>query len=444
VDASFIIFKTDPGFLNNNEGKIGSSKSELSDSDGLKFKDILTTTKGSGKSVKENEKTDYSTKASEEDPEENKILLEETFLEEEKDKEIITPLFFSNLVAFSPTGSDGLCRLKENEANVGDSYIRLEMPIVREEKQVLFGGNAEISLLDDFVLEENNTNMQMDLAFQLKKEEETQQNYDVFQWEEIGDNAKPQININTKQTLDVDKASDDIKHTAFKQIIEPQLKEIRKEIQVFSVNTALAEVVENNSEYQFKAEDDEVEFKKMAEGGQIFKESTRGNEFKIEQIEVHVPDKLNQETVDSILNQIIKQSRVFLKEGKSGLQIQLKPENLGRVTLQVLIEDDGVVSAKFAVENRAVKQALQDNLASLRQGLEQQGIVVDKLIVKVNEELTGFLGQSGFSMGQGSSESRNRKQYKFSQGKVEKVNDYNLVASVLEQVFVQEGLDFKA
>jgi hypothetical protein len=70
--------------------------------------------------------------------------------------------------------------------------------------------------------------------------------------------------------------------------------------------------------------------------------------------------------------------------------------------------------------------------------------VVDKLIVKVNEELTGFLGQSGFSMGQGSSESRNRKQYKFSQGKVEKVNDYNLVASVLEQVFVQEGLDFKA
>ena len=87
------------------------------------------------------------------------------------------------------------------------------------------------------------------------------------------------------------------------------------------------------------------------------------------------------DTMD-LIEQFAENVKVTVAENASSMEMQLNPENLGKVYLQISSEQ-GSVRAQIAASNAAVKAALEIQVAELRETLEQSGIKVDSIEVTV-------------------------------------------------------------
>ena len=94
-----------------------------------------------------------------------------------------------------------------------------------------------------------------------------------------------------------------------------------------------------------------------------------------------VPYQSQIDTID-LINQIARNVRVTISATETSMEMQLNPENLGKIYLNVS-EKEGVVRAQIAAQNAAVKEALETQVMELRQSLNQQGIMVDAIEVSV-------------------------------------------------------------
>ena len=83
-----------------------------------------------------------------------------------------------------------------------------------------------------------------------------------------------------------------------------------------------------------------------------------------------------------VINQIVESARVILTEDKTSMELQLNPQNLGKIILKVT-EQEGAVTAKIMTQNAVVKEALEAQTVELRQNLEQAGVKVDAVEVTV-------------------------------------------------------------
>ncbi len=84
-----------------------------------------------------------------------------------------------------------------------------------------------------------------------------------------------------------------------------------------------------------------------------------------------------------IMNQIAEKLPT-LKAGTEKVEIILKPENLGKVNVE-LESTRGVVNATLIAENKQVKELLEKNIDTLRNNLTAQGVNVNTVTVKVEE-----------------------------------------------------------
>ncbi len=83
-----------------------------------------------------------------------------------------------------------------------------------------------------------------------------------------------------------------------------------------------------------------------------------------------------------LIDQIAKNVRVTVSGTFSSMEMQLNPEHLGKIYLNVT-EREGVVRAQITTQSAVVKEALETQLVELRQSLNQQGIKVDAIEVTV-------------------------------------------------------------
>ncbi|MGS0764262.1 flagellar hook-length control protein FliK [Syntrophomonas curvata] len=83
-----------------------------------------------------------------------------------------------------------------------------------------------------------------------------------------------------------------------------------------------------------------------------------------------------------IMAQVVQKAELLFSHKLSELKIDLKPEFLGRLTIKVMVEE-GVVTARFIAENQQVRHLLENNMPTLRQNLEAQGLRVDRAEVNV-------------------------------------------------------------
>lgn len=90
---------------------------------------------------------------------------------------------------------------------------------------------------------------------------------------------------------------------------------------------------------------------------------------------------LSIDTLD-LIEQIAENVRIGISEGTTSMEMQLNPENLGKVYLQISSKE-GIVNAHIAASNEAVKAALELQIADLRQNLNQAGVKVDAIEVTV-------------------------------------------------------------
>ncbi|MCI9173670.1 MAG: hypothetical protein HFH49_01825 [Lachnospiraceae bacterium] len=86
--------------------------------------------------------------------------------------------------------------------------------------------------------------------------------------------------------------------------------------------------------------------------------------------------------VEDIMRQVSQMTRVMVSQAESSIEMQLNPANLGKVYLQV-VSREGVITAQLAAQNEAVKEALESQVAILKENMNQQGMKVEAIEVTI-------------------------------------------------------------
>ena len=87
-------------------------------------------------------------------------------------------------------------------------------------------------------------------------------------------------------------------------------------------------------------------------------------------------------TEADIIRQIIDQIKVNVGSKVQSMEVQLNPENLGKVYVNVEAKD-GVMQAKIVAETEAAKNAIENNLAVLKENFSNSEIKVEAIEVMV-------------------------------------------------------------
>lgn len=85
-----------------------------------------------------------------------------------------------------------------------------------------------------------------------------------------------------------------------------------------------------------------------------------------------------------IANQIMEQIKIVIKPDQTNMELQLNPEHLGRVNLTIT-EKEGMMTAQFTTQSEVAKEAIESQMAALRETLQNQGIKVESIEVTVSE-----------------------------------------------------------
>lgn len=87
-----------------------------------------------------------------------------------------------------------------------------------------------------------------------------------------------------------------------------------------------------------------------------------------------------QTNMQDVISQIVEYTRVNLSEEVKSIEMQLNPENLGKIYLHVS-EKQGTVTAQITAQNENMKEALIQQAVLLKETLNQQGVRVDAVEV---------------------------------------------------------------
>lgn len=86
-----------------------------------------------------------------------------------------------------------------------------------------------------------------------------------------------------------------------------------------------------------------------------------------------------------LIQQMVDRARVQLHRNESRIELQLKPEFLGKVRIEIESKQ-GQLSVSIHTENHAVKHILENNLAALKQNFAELGLRLDSLQVSVDQQ----------------------------------------------------------
>ncbi|MCH5273875.1 MAG: flagellar hook-length control protein FliK [Lachnospiraceae bacterium] len=88
--------------------------------------------------------------------------------------------------------------------------------------------------------------------------------------------------------------------------------------------------------------------------------------------------------IREIADQIMEQIKIVIRPEQTNMELQLNPEHLGRVHLTIT-EKEGMMTAQFTAQSEVAKEAIESQMAVLRESLQNQGIKVEAIEVTVSE-----------------------------------------------------------
>ncbi len=160
----------------------------------------------------------------------------------------------------------------------------------------------------------------------------------------------------------------------------------------------------------------------------------------------NVPQSGTQQMVD-IVNQVVQQIRITMGRETTTMQMQLQPQNLGKVLISVS-SNNGVMTANFTVQSEEAKEALQSQIYQLRETLESRNLKVEAVEVEVSDFAfskdteTGEQDSKSFEKGDGKS-----RKFNFSLGdddEAENAKDVNHTAERKPRLDYGNSIDFTA
>jgi len=111
--------------------------------------------------------------------------------------------------------------------------------------------------------------------------------------------------------------------------------------------------------------------------------------------------------VENLFEEMISRVEMLQNDTKSAMTIQLNPEFLGKVALEVSIDAAGL-HVKINAEDSGVRSMLDGQMTALIESLESKGIAVAEVDVVYSAINHGMLGESGQSQ-QGESSGQHKQ-----------------------------------
>lgn len=117
-------------------------------------------------------------------------------------------------------------------------------------------------------------------------------------------------------------------------------------------------------------------------GVNLLAQSLRAERFEPQVQQTYSGENVWDADTQNIMRQIMDYMKVNLKAEMSTMEMQLHPESLGTLQVQVASKG-GVVTANFITQNEAVKAALEGQMIQLQEQFQEQGVKVEAIEVTV-------------------------------------------------------------
>ena len=91
------------------------------------------------------------------------------------------------------------------------------------------------------------------------------------------------------------------------------------------------------------------------------------------------------ESARAVANQVVTRLETMSGDERHEMELQLKPESLGKIQLRI-VEERGMILARFTAESEKVRAILESNMQLLRDSLEKNGLTVQELSVSVGQQ----------------------------------------------------------
>ena len=99
---------------------------------------------------------------------------------------------------------------------------------------------------------------------------------------------------------------------------------------------------------------------------------------------------------NEVLSQVVERARLHRQVGRSEIQIDLKPESLGKLTMHISL-DHQTMTVKILTETPQVRDMIETNLPQLKTELQNQGLKIESVNVMLAQDTRhhGYHGQGG-------------------------------------------------
>ncbi|RDU22431.1 flagellar hook-length control protein FliK [Anaerosacchariphilus polymeriproducens] len=264
--------------------------------------------------------------------------------------------------------------------------------LMNEEFQQLFQTVEEltVSLLKDLGMNRNEVqqlleNMQLDTSVQMNPDDELIGQEVVIQ-SEIQKQEEADLVLQQSQETQaadgnsVEKALENLP----KEIVNVEEQEIDEETNAKiladeSMNLETEEIETDFSDDNTDSQNKENHLFSNAQNGNPVLDARTNTVGAVPQTAENFQTRVN---VENIMRQITESVRVSMSREATSMELQLNPENLGKIHLMVTTKN-GIVTAHMAAENEAVKNALENQIVQLRDNLNNQGLKVEAIEVTI-------------------------------------------------------------
>ncbi len=189
------------------------------------------------------------------------------------------------------------------------------------------------------------------------------------------------VAANVEDMVDVPEENVEVEGEANVEVVDNTNKKVSQNVEATNVDNAEEEVtpvkVETNANEGFKQENTFGQATNTVLNQEL-QQVTDVNEIP----EVQEQPQLSRYQAVEVVNQLTEQARVTINNEVTDLEMILNPESLGKIYLHVS-EKQGALKAQIATQNEVVKEALENQMALLKDNLNRSGVKVESVEVSV-------------------------------------------------------------
>lgn len=151
----------------------------------------------------------------------------------------------------------------------------------------------------------------------------------------------------------------------------------------------------------------------------------------------NIPVSQSTQFATRIMNQVLDALKVVSRENMTSMEMQLNPEKLGKINVQVVAKE-GIVTAHIIAQNEAVKEAIESQIAVLKDNMANQDIKIQDVEVTVSSHAFEQNLSQGGENRQNEQNGNGKRKYVNEDGQDIDITDINKIKEEVKEEIMKE------